>query len=166
MKSLKTLLVAASLMLATSLGFSQNTLFQFTSVGTNVMTGTTALVPMHVYQVTVIATNATANVTLNDSAYATNTWSVPEYVSYATYSSNIVNNYVDGTGVTNYLTNAVAYTLVVTNAAADALLTPKGVFTAPANTAITYNTDMIFLKGIQTVQTTNCSLLLLYRPLR
>lgn len=122
-------------------------------------------VPASVSSVNIASGSGALTVKFYDTTATNLLYTNGSYVSRSTYISNIVNNYTTTTGITNYTTNRVAYTLTVTNAAATNTLPVAAVWSIPANTEIVLDVDLKFSKGIVVNANTNATVNIVYYPL-
>ncbi len=126
---------------------------------------------VHVYQMQVTASaNDPVIVNFYDSkqstapAFGTN-YTNASFVSKISYASNaVVTENIGATGFTNYLTNVGIYTLLVTNAAATNVLPKLAAIAAGVGQSVVADVDIIAAKGISVLPSTNCSIILYYRP--
>jgi len=125
-----------------------------TSYSTNVPSGTHPLITnrLTVTSVQILATNNTTVYFYDQNAmglpyYGTNVV-IPEYVSAASYSTNMWRTYVDYTGFTNTVTNRGIFTYYITNAASTNVLAPMAILSATAYQAELIPVDWLFSRGI------------------
>lgn len=115
----------------------------------------------YVYSIVISAPN-TATVIFYDSDntnapyYGTNTTNAA-FTYRLTTNGTYVTNFISELGVTNWFTNFGNYTAILTNAAATNQLTPMGAFIVAGGQAVTYNTDMLFRRGITAYISTNAT---------
>lgn len=88
--------------------------------------------------ITLAGPSTGTSIKLFDQSDGTTNLATGIYVTYATYTSNLVQNVVTTTGITNFMTNSYAYTLAVTNAAATNGLPILATLVAPTATAVTF----------------------------
>jgi hypothetical protein len=138
---------------------------------TNILAATTNALITNATEVTSITLLAggTGNetVALFDSALGKTVWTNAAYTNYATYSSNLVVTSTNAQGIitTNTYTG-VAYSLVVTNAAATNAMVPAVVVTVPAGAQSTVLGRWDFARGVTaTNASTNVTVILNYRRL-
>lgn len=117
--------------------------------------------------ITVLAVDTNELVRFFDNPSGTNIWTNAAYTNYSTYSSNIVVTSTNAQGIitTNSYTN-VAYSLVVTNAAATNSQSPVVSISVPVGGQVTSAGRWTFGRGV-TVQTTgtNATIVIYYRRL-
>jgi hypothetical protein len=143
---MKKLLVV--LLLVTGITANAAVATKTSNVATNDLVTATGLV---LQSLTLTTTNtAVTTVKLYDDDKAPyGSWTNAAYVSTATYTSNNVENYVSLTGVTNFITNAVSYTLLVTNSAATNALSPVWIGTVSSTAPVSLSgLGMRFNRGM------------------
>jgi len=101
--------------------------------------------------------------TTNEPYFGTN-YVTAAFTYRTSYSTNYVTSYVGNTGFTNWYTNAGLWTLTLTNAAATNALSPGFAGVVGANAYAVYPVDLLFERGIVARATTNCSIVINYRP--
>lgn len=100
--------------------------------------------------VTLLTTNALGTmVHFMDNATASNVYTNNAYTNRVVYTTNLVNNYVTTTGVTNYFTNRVQISATTVAPAATNNLPYVAVFYVPGpNLPQVFTVDSIFARGI------------------
>lgn len=98
--------------------------------------------------------------TLTAPYFGTNyvTEAYPTRIQYAT---NRVTSFVGQNGITNWYTNAGLWSVTITNAAATNILSSVD-FVIGANTAVTYDANILLINGCVMRVNTNASVVILY----
>jgi len=114
----------------------------------------------------VISSDKNVSVSLYDAAsladpyYGTN-YTVGAYPTRLLYTTNYVKAYTNQFGIITYTTNAGLWSVTITNVAATNAL-PFTTFVVGANTAVSYDVDLLHVNGIAMWTTTNASVVLNY----
>lgn len=85
------------------------------------------------------------------------------YSNYIQYATTMVSSYTGTTGFTNFYTNVGIFSLMVSNAPATNVLPVIGAFTVASGTAVTYNMDALFARGICAFISSNVTGIISYR---
>lgn len=161
---IKKLVAFGSILLCTSSILAQSTSL---SLMTNLTAGgqfTLLTAPSKISQIQVMSGANNVTVQFYDNNVTNLTFTNAAYTNQINYISNVVYSSVSPlTGMTNLQTNSMLVSSI-TNVAANTNNLPTWNVAAMANTLATYPVNLLFDRGISINASTNCTVLISYRP--